>query len=182
MFSGTVIVPLFPQMIDEILSWIFFEVVLLLILYRLHVFKERLVLLNILRDFLHAFILFYTNPPCRCTEMDLRRGKYANYRYSNYMQEGLAVLKVGSSVEAAKFTNDLISKNNNILYLTKCEFVPKNSVASSPSKFHDANSTTWERKKPYEDKAIRTTKNFIGKSCYNVGSKILSSRFLSFFK
>lgn len=100
--------------------------------------------------------------------MDLR-SKYANYRYSNYMQEGLAVLKVGSSVEAA---NDLIGRNNNILHSAKREFAPKNSAASSPSKYHDANSTTWERKKPYEDKAIRTTKNFIGKPFYNVGPSL----------
>lgn len=95
------------------------------------------------------------------------------------MQEGLAVLKIESSVEAARFTNnEIISKNNNILYPAKSELAPKNSAASSPSKFHGANSTT-KRKEPYEDEGIRTTKNFIGKSYYNVGRsfKILKLRF-----
>lgn len=107
--------------------------------------------------------------------MDLR-SKYANYRYSNYMQEGLAVLKVGSSVEVARSTNNgIIGRNNNILYAKR----ELENSASSPSKSHGASSTTRERKKPYDDKAIRTTKNFIGKSCYNVGrpSKIFGSRF-----
>lgn len=91
------------------------------------------------------------------------------------MQEGLAVLKVGSSFEPARFTNDrIIGRNNNIFYQAKCEFAPKNLAANLPSKSHD--STTGERKKLYDDKAIRTTKNFIGKPFYNVGRslKVLS--------
>jgi len=100
--------------------------------------------------------------------MDLRRSKYVNYRYSNYMQEGLASLKVESSADPTKFTNDkIIGRNNNIPYSIKREFAPKNSAASLANKSHD--STTWEHKKSYEDRAIRTTKNFIGKPCYNVG-------------
>ncbi|XP_018368106.1 PREDICTED: calpain-A-like isoform X4 [Trachymyrmex cornetzi] len=101
--------------------------------------------------------------------MDSRRSKYTNYRYSNYMQEGLAVLKIGSSVEPTKSTNNrIIGKNNNIVYLAKRESVPKNSAAK-PNKSHD--STTWEHNKSFEDKGIRTTKNFIGKPCYNLGEK-----------
>lgn len=84
------------------------------------------------------------------------------------MQEGLAVLKVEANIENAKFLNDkIMGKNNNILYSTKREFAPENSTASLPNKSHD--STTRKHKNPYEDKAIRTTKNFIGKPCYNVG-------------
>ncbi|XP_018396576.1 PREDICTED: calpain-A isoform X2 [Cyphomyrmex costatus] len=102
--------------------------------------------------------------------MDLRHSRYTNYRYSNYMQQGLAVLKVGSSVEPTKFTNDrIIGGNNNILYSAKRESAPKNLATSLPNKSHDF--TTWQRSKSYEDKAIRTTKNFIGKRCYNLGEK-----------
>lgn len=103
--------------------------------------------------------------------MDLQRNKYANYRYSNYMQEGLAVLKVGSNFKSVKSTNNRIITKNNILYSTRLEFTP-NSKASLPNKLDS--SVIKERlnfrqdKKLYEDKAIRTAKNFIGKSCYNV--------------
>ncbi|XP_018306166.1 calpain-B isoform X4 [Mycetomoellerius zeteki] len=101
--------------------------------------------------------------------MDSRRSKYTNYRYKNYMQEGLAVLKIGSSVESTKLTNNkIIGKNNNILYLAKRESVPKNSATNLPNKSRDA--TTWN-KKSFEDKGIRTTKNYIGKPCYNLGEK-----------
>jgi len=94
------------------------------------------------------------------------------------MQEGLAILKVESSAEPTKFTNDkIIGRNNNILYSIKREFAPKNSAASLANKSHD--STTWH-KKSYEDRAIRTTKNFIGKPCYNVGSQ--KSQFFLFLK
>lgn len=104
--------------------------------------------------------------------MDLQRNKYANYRYSNYMQEGLAVLKIGSSIKSVKFTNDrTIGKNNNILYSSKLEFTP-NLKASLPNKLDSPvmkeRLNLRQDKKPYEDKAIRTVKNFIGKSCYNV--------------
>ncbi|XP_012522095.2 calpain-B isoform X6 [Monomorium pharaonis] len=116
------------------------------------------------------------SPPPQFIKMDLRRSKYTNYRYFNCMQEeDLTILKVGSNVESAKFTNDkIIGKNNHDLYSIKFtsetrEFAPKNLTASLSSKSHD--STIQKHKKPYEDEAIRTTKNFIGKSCYNLGEK-----------
>lgn len=103
--------------------------------------------------------------------MDLQRNKYANYRYSNYMQEGLAVLKVGSSFKSVKSTNDKIIAKNNILYSTKLEFT-SNSKASLPNKLDGSVIKELlnfrQDKKLYEDKAIRTVNNFIGKSCYNV--------------
>ncbi|XP_018348907.1 PREDICTED: calpain-A isoform X2 [Trachymyrmex septentrionalis] len=107
--------------------------------------------------------------------MDSRHSKYTNYRYSNYVREGLAVLKIGSSVEQnplvpTKSTNNsIIGRNNNILYLAKRESVPKNSAAKPNKSLPD--STTWKYKKSFEDKGIRTTKNFIGKPCYNLGEK-----------
>ncbi|XP_029176499.1 calpain-A isoform X5 [Nylanderia fulva] len=106
--------------------------------------------------------------------MDLLRDKYANYRYSNYMQEGLAVLKIRSSIKSVKFTNDrTIGKN--ILYSSKFEFTP-NSKVSFPNKLDDPvikdeRLNLFQEKTSYEDKAIRTVNNFIGKSCYNLGEK-----------
>lgn len=103
--------------------------------------------------------------------MDLRRNKYANYRYSNYMQDGLAVLKIGHM--PMKLTgNSIIGKNNNTLYSTKLEFTPGSKAVLSNrtnNSVAEERSNLSQDKKPYQDKAIRTTKNYIGKSCYNVG-------------
>ncbi|XP_025262663.1 calpain-A isoform X5 [Camponotus floridanus] len=107
--------------------------------------------------------------------MDLQRNKYTNYRYFNYMQEGLAVLKVGSSFKSAKFTSDKIITKNNIPYSTKLKFSLNSELANLPNKLNGP--TIKERlnscqdKQLYDDKAIRTVKNFIGKSCYNLGEK-----------
>lgn len=88
------------------------------------------------------------------------------------MQEGLAVLKVGSSFKSAKFTSDEIITKNNIPYSTKLKFTLNPELANLPNKLNGP--TIKERlnycqdKQLYDDKAIRTVKNFIGKSCYNV--------------
>lgn len=85
------------------------------------------------------------------------------------MQEGLAVLKVGSSFKFM-YDNKIITKNN-VLCSTKLKFTLNSELANLPNKL---SPTIKERlnfcqdKKLYEDKAIRTVKNFIGKSCYNV--------------
>lgn len=183
--SGTVIVPPFPQKISkvQVRTMELFSISSASHSVSLACFRKETRFPEYLRDdFFHTFrLLSFTHTKRsassrRFIKMD-RRSKYVSYRYSTYMQEGLALLKAGSSVEAARFTNDeIIGGNNNIP--AKSELAPKNSAAS---KFHDANSTT-ERKKPYEDKGIRTTRNFIGKSCYNVGrsSKSLECHFLSF--
>lgn len=88
------------------------------------------------------------------------------------MQEGLAVLKVGSSFKSVKTNDNKIITKNNILYSTKLKFTLNSELANLPNKL--SGSTIKERlnfcqdKKLYEDKATRTVKNFIGKSCYNV--------------
>lgn len=104
--------------------------------------------------------------------MDLRRSKYANYRYSSYMQEGVAVLKIGSDCKSAKLTADDKTGRNNNIYPRKLQVVT-NSRKNVPDRSND--SATEERtrllrnKQLHADQAIRTTKCYIGKSCYNVG-------------
>ncbi|XP_011153616.1 calpain-B isoform X6 [Harpegnathos saltator] len=110
--------------------------------------------------------------------MDIqRRSKYANYRYSNYMQEGVAVLKIGSGCEPVKLAGDGRTGTNNNIYPAKLEIVGKNPGKNAPTQSSDEQLPAEERtrslrnKQLYADKAIRTTKSYIGKSCYNLGEK-----------
>jgi len=94
------------------------------------------------------------------------RSKYTNYRYSNYMQDGVAVLKIGSNL-GPKATNDKSmngNKNNNILYSVRFD-----SRTNLPNTSKTQERLNFQNKSLYNDKAVRTTKNFIGKPWYNVG-------------
>jgi len=96
----------------------------------------------------------------------MERSKYANYRYSNYVQDGVAVLKIGPDSGPAKPTNDKLmnsNKNNNTLYSVRF-----NSRTNLPNASKTQRSNA-QNKSLYNDKAVRTTKNFIGKPWYNVG-------------
>lgn len=69
--------------------------------------------------------------------------RYTSYRVSNYMQGGLAVLKISSSLKSGE------SKDINV------------DKTYPHSKLHSEGN--------YQENPIKTTKNFIGKPCYNVG-------------
>lgn len=91
-----------------------------------------------------------------CLNKMEQKRRYTNYRFSNYMQEGVAVLKITPTLE-----NISVGKRNTI------HSIPSSSKVLSFEKT-DSNSV----KNKYHDKPIKTTKNFIGKSCYNVGSSV----------
>lgn len=101
----------------------------------------------------------------------MERSKYANYRYSNYVQDGVAVLKIGSDpVAPPKSTNNGLldnNRNSSTVYSVKFGFTPRVNLSDPPTTEGRLNSR--RNKLLYNDKAVRTTKNFIGKSCYNVG-------------
>ncbi|XP_011333302.2 calpain-A isoform X2 [Ooceraea biroi] len=101
------------------------------------------------------------------------RSKYTNYRYSSYMQDGVAVLKIGPDVGPAKPADEckLMSNNgnNNTLYSVKYEFTPRANLPNAPNT--QGRSNCPQNKPLYNDKAVRTTKNFIGKPYYNLGEK-----------
>nr|XP_034171889.1 calpain-A-like isoform X3 [Osmia lignaria] len=84
-----------------------------------------------------------------------QKRRYTNYRFSNYMQEGVAVLKIAPTLE-----NINVGKRNTI------HSIPSSSKVLS---FEKTDSNLKNNK--YHDKPIKTTKNFIGKSCYNLGEK-----------
>ncbi|XP_014489405.1 PREDICTED: calpain-A-like isoform X3 [Dinoponera quadriceps] len=109
--------------------------------------------------------------------MDLRRSKYANYRYSNYMEEGVAMLKIGSVSESGKLTaaDGRTGRNNNI-YPAKLDIPPtlRENLRSGRPNIDPATegpASSLRNKQLYADKAVRTTKSYIGKSCYNLGEK-----------
>ncbi|XP_032686633.1 calpain-A isoform X4 [Odontomachus brunneus] len=106
--------------------------------------------------------------------MDLRRSKYANYRYSNYVQEGIAVLKIGSNCEFTKLISDSKTGRNNNIYLNKLKITTsskKNVSNQSSDPAMEERTSLLQNKQLYADKTIRTTKCYIGKSCYNLGEK-----------
>ncbi|XP_076636729.1 calpain-A-like isoform X2 [Colletes latitarsis] len=95
--------------------------------------------------------------------------KYTNYRLSNYMQEGVAVLKTSSTLEYSnsRYGNrrSTIPSISQVAFGSYSEAVPSGKGSlNSESKFLNV-------KKMSKDKGIKTTKNFIRKSCYNLGEK-----------
>ncbi|XP_076548858.1 calpain A isoform X4 [Osmia lignaria lignaria] len=90
-----------------------------------------------------------------CLNKMEQKRTYTNYRFSNYMQEGVAVLKIAPTLE-----NINVGKRNTI------HSIPSSSKVLS---FEKTDSNLKNNK--YHDKPIKTTKNFIGKSCYNLGEK-----------
>lgn len=102
--------------------------------------------------------------------MTERSSKYANYRYSNYMQDGIAILKIGSErPEPAKPLNDRRTSDNNRNNNTLCsvKFDLFSNLPNVPKFEGRLNSR--QNKPLYNEKAVRTTRNFIGKLYYNVG-------------
>ncbi|CAL7948381.1 unnamed protein product [Xylocopa violacea] len=91
-----------------------------------------------------------------------RQQKYTNYRYINYMREGVATLKLLPKSEFISNKSVNIEKRNTVPSVT-------------PTKFPVYTRTQFLKdkcaKSKYEDKPVKTTKNFIGKSCYNLGEK-----------
>ncbi|XP_076636456.1 calpain-A-like isoform X4 [Colletes latitarsis] len=95
--------------------------------------------------------------------------KYTNYRLSNYMQEGVAVLKTSSTLEYSnsRYGNrrSTIPSISQVAFGSYSEAVPSGKGSlNSESKFVNVKKTS-------KDKGIKTTKNFIGKPCYNLGEK-----------
>ncbi|XP_033330563.2 calpain A isoform X5 [Megalopta genalis] len=97
--------------------------------------------------------------------------RYTYNRLSNYMKEGVAVLKISTTLERS----DTRSTNN--LKRSTVYTFPQNPIApnSKAAPINKGNSNLvpkfQKEKKPYNDKPIRTIKNFIGKSCYNLGER-----------
>lgn len=90
-----------------------------------------------------------------------QKQKYASYRYLNYVQQDIAELKLSQKLEFNRKIN--IEKENSI-------------PISGTIKFHkeEGKNTNFQPKstkikKTYKNIPLRTFKNFIGKSCYNVG-------------
>lgn len=104
--------------------------------------------------------------------MNVQRSKYINYRYSNYMQGGLAVLKIESSSKVSELTDNRITgKKDYNLYPTIVECtIPTLEVNLNSNKSNSAlTKEQLNQSHDKEDKTLRTTKNYIGKTRYNVG-------------
>lgn len=92
-----------------------------------------------------------------------QKQKYASYRYLNYVQQDIAELKLSQKLEFNRKIN--IEKENSI---------PISGTIKFHSHKEEGKNTNFQPKstkikKTYKNIPLRTFKNFIGKSCYNVG-------------
>ncbi|XP_012347614.1 calpain-A isoform X2 [Apis florea] len=94
-----------------------------------------------------------------------QKRKYTNYRYLNYLQEGVAELKLSPILEFSKKIN--VEKENAIPISGTVKFHSHKEQGESTN----SQPKPTKAKKTYENRSLRTFKNFIGKSCYNLGEK-----------
>lgn len=95
----------------------------------------------------------------------MERRKYTNYRYLNYIAEGVAELKLSPKLEHAR--NISIEKKSTIPNIAQGKLL-SDTKFSEKENFNSRTKSTKE-KNTYKDKPLRTTANFIGKPYYNVG-------------
>ncbi|XP_012241849.1 calpain-A isoform X6 [Bombus impatiens] len=99
--------------------------------------------------------------------MKMERRKYTNYRYSNYIAEGVAELKLSSKLEHARNIN--IEKKSTIPNIAQGKLLSHTKFSEKENLNSRSKST--KEKNTYKDKPLRTTANFIGKPYYNLGEK-----------
>ncbi|KAG7206290.1 hypothetical protein KM043_003666 [Ampulex compressa] len=104
--------------------------------------------------------------------MNRERNSYASYRYSNYIQGGLAVLKLSPTLDSMN-----VDKSPSNGYKAQPRHISRTSINIRPNLSGNVKNgnprSTVSRKNEntYEDNPVLTTNNFIGKSCYNLGEK-----------
>ncbi|XP_043786434.1 calpain-A isoform X1 [Apis laboriosa] len=97
-----------------------------------------------------------------------RKQKYISYRYLNYEQQNVAELKLSPRLEFNKKIN--IEKENSIP-ISGTIHSGKFHLHKEEGKSTNSEPKSTKAKKTYKNKPLRTFKNFIGKSCYNLGEK-----------
>lgn len=95
----------------------------------------------------------------------MERRKYTNYRYLNYIAEGVAELKLSPKLEHARNIN--IEKKSTIPNIAQGKLLSYTKFSEKENLNSRSKST--KEKNTYKDKPLRTTANFIGKPYYNVG-------------
>ncbi|XP_068970498.1 calpain-B isoform X5 [Bombus flavifrons] len=97
----------------------------------------------------------------------MERRKYTNYRYLNYIAEGVAELKLSPKLEHARNIN--IEKKSTIPNIAQGKLLSYTKFSEKENLNSRSKST--KEKNTYKDKPLRTTANFIGKPYYNLGEK-----------
>ncbi|XP_071863117.1 calpain A isoform X5 [Bombus fervidus] len=97
----------------------------------------------------------------------MERRKYTNYRYLNYIAEGVAELKLSPKLEHAK--NISIEKKSTVPNIAQGKLLSYTKFSEKENLNSRSKST--KEKNTYKDKPLRTTANFIGKPYYNLGEK-----------
>nr|KAF7402226.1 hypothetical protein H0235_015562 [Vespula pensylvanica] len=108
---------------------------------------------------------------------------YSNYRYSTYLEEGVALLKLSPTLENVKKDRNSLQSTNMLLHIsrTKADIYSKlqSSCQQKKDYFHkvaipllnSSNIDSLKRGLIYNTDCVKTTTNFIGKHCYNLGEK-----------
>ncbi|XP_033358148.1 calpain-A-like isoform X5 [Bombus vosnesenskii] len=97
----------------------------------------------------------------------MERRKYTNYRYLNYIAEGVAELKLSPKLEHARNIN--IEKKSTIPNIAQGKLLSHTKFSEKENL--NSRSKLTKEKNTYKDKPLRTTANFIGKPYYNLGEK-----------
>ncbi|XP_006614466.1 calpain-B isoform X6 [Apis dorsata] len=97
-----------------------------------------------------------------------RKQKYTSYRYLNYEQQSVAELKLSPRLEFNKKIN--IEKENSIP-ISDTIHSDKFHLHKEEGKSTNSEPKSTKAKKTYKNRPLKTFKNFIGKSCYNLGEK-----------
>lgn len=106
---------------------------------------------------------------------------YSNYRYSTYLEEGVALLKLSPTLENVKKDRNSLQSTNMLLHIsrTKADIYSKLQSSCLQQKkdyFHkvaipllnSSNIDSLKRGLIYNTDCVKSTTNFIGKHCYNV--------------
>ncbi|XP_026302156.1 calpain-B isoform X5 [Apis mellifera] len=91
--------------------------------------------------------------------------KYTSYKYLNYVQQDIAKLRLSPRLEFNRKIN--IEKENAIPISGTVKFYSH----KEEEKNTNSQPKSTKVKKTYKNIPLRTFKNFIGKSCYNLGEK-----------
>lgn len=92
-----------------------------------------------------------------------QKQKYTSYKYLNYVQQDIAKLRLSPKLEFNRKIN--IEKENAIPISGTVKFYSH----KEEEKNTNSQPKSTKVKKTYKNIPLRTFKNFIGKSCYNVG-------------
>ncbi|XP_031840305.1 calpain A isoform X4 [Nomia melanderi] len=100
-----------------------------------------------------------------------QRRKYTNYRFTNYIQDGVATLQLPQISEYNKRKTISVLEKETVHNVSQVQILPNLKTHGLNKEGINIQPKLRVEKKLYNDKPIKTRNNFIGKRCYNLGEK-----------